>query len=366
MTDDLHKLKTVSVAGGEVTLRIPARWGVWPDEDRPDFWGCYEKEADGTETDTGTLWIGVEHLSWEGDTPPTPEDMDMRRMAQGMAADRLPDQPPMIESSIHDVGYGCLWRQIYDTEENGEGLRFSFSRFFLNQGPHIAIITMNLVLTHAQINDPVFVELRDIMEREIGAALLDPFRKDDEALAETVLGPLRLCNFGDRVKLTLPEAMSIDVDETPDASNPRWYCRLETDASHAGMFVEIRQMEMRDEDGDPVSLPPPMFQDILGRIVGERDSYDFIDMPDGLIVRGVEDNTDGLGETDEDGIPFRGFRNHVWHHMQVADGEVVVLTVILMLPLPEAGDRPYAALAAYMDGAVKRAAFPGFGGAEIF
>ncbi len=55
MPFNFHKLKTVSVANGEVTLSIPQRWDVWPQADREGYWGCYEKEIEGKDTDTGTL-----------------------------------------------------------------------------------------------------------------------------------------------------------------------------------------------------------------------------------------------------------------------------------------------------------------------
>ena len=67
MTYDFHKLKTVSFADGEVKLRIPRRWDVWPDETRAGYWGCYEEEVDGRDTDSGTLWVQVDHYDWDGD-----------------------------------------------------------------------------------------------------------------------------------------------------------------------------------------------------------------------------------------------------------------------------------------------------------
>lgn len=366
MGDDFHKLKTVSVANGEVTLRIPECWGVWPDGDRPGYWGCYEKDAAGNEPDTGTLWIQVEHFTWDGDGAPSSEDMDMKRLAEDTAKGAAASGPPLLESSISAVEEGYRWHRVYDTEEGGEDLRFCFSHFYLNRGPNMAVIAMNLVLAHAQMDDPEFVDLRKIMEREIGAAVLDPFRDDDEETVKGILGPLHRYNFDDWVKLVLPEAMSVDVDQESEPSNPRWYCRLQADRSHAGMFVECRTLEMKDEDGDPVLLPTEMYQAVLGNIIGEGGSDRYIPMPGGIIAHDIYDDADGAGERDAEGRPFRGFRNHVWRYMRFTEGKAQLLTVLLMLPLPEHGRQPFATLASYMHRAVRRTEFPGFAGPEQY
>lgn len=361
MSYDFHNLKTVSVANGEVTLRIPERWGVWPDEDRPGFWGCYEKEDDGTEPDTGTLWIQVDHFIWADDCAPSPRDMDMKREAEEAAARRkAASGEPLLESSVTPVEGGYRWHHVYDTEEGGEVLRFWFSHFYLNQGGHMAVIVMNLVLTHAQMDDPEFVELREIMAREIGAAYLDPFQKDDEEQVVNILGPLHRCNFNDWIKLILPEAMSIRVDERSEPSNPRWYCRLASGSSYAGMFVEARALEMQDKDGDPASLRPEMYQRVLENIIGEGGTDRYLPMPGGVIAYDTYDETDGAGEPDDNGVPFEGYRNHTWRYMQFTEGEAQLLTVLLMLPLLEHDRTPFSDLATYMHGAVRRAEFPGF------
>lgn len=364
MAYDFHKLKTVSVADGAVTLRIPARWGVWPDEDRPGFWGCYEKEDDGTEPDTGTLWIQVDHFTWDGDGAPSSEDMDMKRVAEDAAREKAASGPPLLESSILPVEGGYRWRRVYDTQEGGERLRFWFSHFYLNRGPHMAMIVMNLVLTHAQMDDPEFVELREIMEREIAAAFLDPFRIDEEDAAEETLGPLHRCNFDDWVKFSLPKAMSIHVDETSSSSSPRWYCRLESGSSYAGMFVECRTLQFKDEEGDPAVLAPEVYPQVLESIIGEGDDGRYAPLPDGVIACDVYDETDGVGEPDDDGEPFKGFRNHAWSYLHFMEGQARFLTVLLMLPLTEYGRQPFAALTTYMHRAVRRAEFPGFAQVE--
>jgi hypothetical protein len=361
MAYDFHKLKTISVAGGEVTLRIPQRWGVWPDEDRPGYWGCYEEEAEGRDTDTGTLWIQVDHFTWHGDRAPTPQDMDMKREAESAAArEEATSGAPLLESSISPVEDGYRWHRVYDTEEGGEALRFWFSHFFLNQGPHMAVIAMNLVLPHGQMDDPEFIELREIMEREIAAAFLDPFRHDDEAQIVDVLGPLRHCNFGDWVKLTLPEVTSIHVDETSDSARPRWYCRLDAGSSYAGMFVESRTLEFRDDDGEPVLVQPEMYPQILEGIIGPEGRDSYAALPDGIIARDAYDDTDGIGEPDDDGRPFQGFRSRVWSYLRVAEGRAQLLTVLLLLPLQEHTRSPFPELATYLSRAVRRAQFPGF------
>ena len=64
-----------------------------------------------------------------------------------------------------EVEDGLRWFRSYDVEEDGEPLRFWFSHFFLGRERHVAVISFNLVLTHAQMDDPEFVELREIIER---------------------------------------------------------------------------------------------------------------------------------------------------------------------------------------------------------
>ena len=192
MSFNFHKLKTVSVAGGAVTLRIPERWGVWPHEKDERRWGCFEKDADGNEPDTGTVWIGLYHMQvTHTGTRPDPHEVS-EFMARKAMEDKAEIGQPVLDSRIFSVDQGHCWFHVCDVEEEGEMLRFWWFQFFLARADHIAFISINLVLTHAQMDNPEFEDLRDIMCREIGAAFLDPFRRDEEDEAERTLGSLRV------------------------------------------------------------------------------------------------------------------------------------------------------------------------------
>ena len=239
MSYDFHKLKTVSFADGEVTLRIPRRWDIWPDETRAGYWGCYEEEVAGADTDSGTLWVQVDHFDWDGDDAPPSELCDMRKMAEKEARSLSPNHPPLLESVITPVDQGCRWYRVFDTVEDGEALRFWFSSYFLNHGRHTAIVVFNLVLTHAQMDEPEFVELREIMMRELDNVFLDPFRMVDLCDAQDAFDGLVRANFDDQLLMILPEAMtcSRNRDENDEEEEGVWYCRLEAGRSHVGMFV---------------------------------------------------------------------------------------------------------------------------------
>ncbi|MEK9673039.1 MAG: hypothetical protein VW268_11145 [Rhodospirillaceae bacterium] len=119
MADDFHDLKTISVAGGEVTLRIRRRWGVWPQEDKDGNWECYEKDEDGDASDTGTLWIQVDHFDFTGDGEPPASFTDMKQHAEAMSSREPPGHTSPIESAVFPVDHGYRWRRIYDLDEGG-------------------------------------------------------------------------------------------------------------------------------------------------------------------------------------------------------------------------------------------------------
>tara|TARA_B100000965_G_scaffold162791_1_gene135648 strand:+ start:1207 stop:2310 length:1104 start_codon:yes stop_codon:yes gene_type:complete len=361
MPFDFSDLKTVSLANGEVTLRIPRRWDVVPDEANEGRWGCYEEEAEGKDTDTGTLWVQVDHIVWEGDSPPPPVDTDMAEFARESAEEWRREGSGLLESDILEVEHGCCWRYVYDGEEDGESLRFWNFHFFLNQGGDVAFLALNLVLTHAQMDDPEFIELREIIEREIANAFMDPFKLDDQRKAEEILGPMRICNFADWVKISLPEAMEISFDEKAEQDQPRWYGLLETESSRAVMFVDCQKMELRDEDGELGEVRPEMYREVLEAFLDDSFEEGVCQgMPSGVVVVDTYENTEGIGETEENGRVFQGFRKRMWRYMVFGEGQAQLLTVLLIVPLPEWDRVPYVALRNYLDGSVRRAEFPGF------
>lgn len=367
---DFHKLKTVSVGNGAVTLRIPRRWGVWPQEEREGYWGCYEKEPDGHEPDTGTLWISIDSFV-SPDGKPLPDDFDFAAVVRDLVAGGDGGEVEPLEMELVPVEMGYLWTRVSDGEEEGEALRFWSYRYFLNFGPDMCMIGFNFVLTHAQMDDPEFVELREIVDGEVRAVWLDPFRRDEEKAFENVFGSLGLFNFADRIKLALPEALDCQQSEpVPDDPTANWYCRLDCGVSYASLIITTADMVFRDEeDGTPVSVAPTHYVDLLESCQDEqRGPRRFLRLPQGAFSAEVYNdpalaNTDRDGDGDEDG---RYLHNHLWQSLCFAEGEGRRLFVLLMVPLAEKDAPPYRALITYMDRAVRRARIPGFDEVEAY
>tara|TARA_R110002072_G_scaffold35250_2_gene104532 strand:- start:268 stop:1452 length:1185 start_codon:yes stop_codon:yes gene_type:complete len=392
MAYDFHKLKTVSVADGAVTLRIPERWDVVPHERDEGRWGCYEEEVEGEDTDTGTLWIGIQHFQYNCES--VGDQQDTRMMAEQFSQRREPNDPPYLENVVQPVDQGHRWFRMFDGEEDGDRLRFWFSHLFLKRGDHVAIAHFNFVLPHYRMDDPEFVELREIMEREIEAAFLDPFRKDEIEEIEQLFGPLQICNFDNQVKIELPEAMGCwphgGDDDPPDKC---WYCRLDIGTSHAGMFVYADDLNFAfEEDGPQMGEPSgeggdketqgaddeisrEILEHVFQKVVSEwtgvpEDIPRNIRMPWGIVhyeVTDDQDSGDVSDDTDADAADEnRPLRNHLWKllcHDGLRNRRVQVL---LMTAIADANKPPYAALAAYMQRAVRRAEFPGFPAPERY
>lgn len=349
MPFDFHKLKTVSLAEGEVTLSIPERWEVWPQADREGNWGCYEEEIEGEDRDTGTLWIQVDHFS----VPDDSELPDMKQMAEDMAA-RACLERDLIESSIVPVDQGCRWYRVFDTEENGEGLRFWFSHFFLNKGPETAIISFNFVLPLARIDEPEFVELQEIMLREISSAFLDPFRLDDEEIAEDIFGPLSIVNFANQVKMMLPDSMECTPQEGSGGHN-EWYCRLNAGDNYVAMLVMIDPLQVWVEDeSDAGPRTQDVYQGIISNWVSkEIGQLAIINMPQGVIAYDVVEDPATESEDQERG----DLKNYSCKYMHFSQGHGHSLTVLIMLPDALAAVQPFSSVLEYMDRAIRRAVF---------
>lgn len=354
MSFDFHKLKTISVANCEVTLCIPERWNFWPEADREGYWGCYEKEVEGKDTDTGTLWVQVDHFSFPGEGELPAEITDMKRTAEEMEAKSLREKN-LIESSITPVDQGYRWFRVFDTEEDGEGLRFWFSHFFLNKGHHTAIIAFNFVLPHARMDEPEFLELQGIMSREISSAFLDPFREFDEEKAEDVFGPLSRVSFDDKVKLVLPDSMGCSPQEGTRTSN-EWYCRLKAGDSYVAMFITIESLQVSfEENNDEPLLAMNLYEGIIQNWVSKKiGQLAVINMPQGVIAYDV---FEGLASEHDDG-DGRCFKNYSCRYMHFSEGRGQALTVIIMFPDDLSDVRPFSYLLEYMDRAIRRAEFP--------
>lgn len=354
MSYDFPILKTILVADGEVAVRVPRRWDAAPEKMREGYWACYETGG----ADTGSLWIQVDHFE-RGDQAEAGAGSVTREFVEQMAAATDRDSPP-IESTIEAVAGGFRWHRVYDAEEDGEPLRCWFSRYFLERGPNCAVIGFNFVLTRAQMDEPEFVELREIMDREVGGVFLDPFRVADEEEAEEVLGPLQRVNFDEQVKLVLPEAMECAANGGRDGETEnQWYCRLDAGSSHAGMFVMTDDVPFPAEDHADAL-------EILGAHIGETPARSG-DLPPeeprarrapcGAVFYQVMDDQVGESSGDPDNRPLL---NHIWTYVVPGDDRLRRLQVLLMIPVAEVDTPPFPQLVAYVNGAVRRAEFPGF------
>jgi hypothetical protein len=340
-------LKTFSCANGDVAIRIPANWTSRAHETDKNRWGCYEDD-----NDTGTLWIAVSQFRNGGPSGP-PADFNLDAVVDSLVKGATAKLPPLLESTLTPVRQGYHWRCIYDVEEDGEPLRFFFSHFYLAHGPNVAFIDFNLVLTHAQMDGPEFVELRDVMAREIRTAFLDPFGDIEDSDAEKSLGPLRLVSFNDEAAIRLPEAMGCWPDQEDEDVENRWYCRLETETSHAGMFVTKENFQLMEKEySTEIGVLDTSFGEILENFIGDQnESRQFTHLPAGVIAYDAYDDPGESG-------PESGYHNHLWRRLQITGGTAQILELLLMIPLLQKDDAPYPALIAYMNQAVLRATFP--------
>jgi hypothetical protein len=351
----MHDLKTFTCANGAVTIRIPEPWTGRAHERDKGRWGCYEDD-----NDTGTLWISVDH--YRGDAAKelpdflNPNFFNDEKTIDGIVEEAAAKLPPLLESKLTPVAQGYHWRCVYDVEEDGEPLRFFFSRFFLTSGPNFAIISFNLVLTHAQMNAPDFIAFRDIMDREIRIARLDPFGDIEVSDAAKIFSPFRLINFADQVKLILPEAMGCWPDDEDEEAEHQWYCRLETETSHAGMFVTMEEIAHFEDPGEvEISLLDEVYAEVLEKHINEQnESRRLVQMPGGVLAYDVYDDRGDPADDEDD----PGNHNHLWRYLQVDQGKTKILQILLIIPLTEKDDEPYPALAAYINRAVWRAEFP--------
>ncbi len=354
MLHDFQNLKTISVADGEVAIRVPQGWEVWPQEGQAGCWECYEAG----EADTGTLWIQVDHFHRD-DRQGTPAPSLSRDFVGALEAEANANSPPPLESSIVPVDGGYHWHRVFDVEENGEALRFWFSRFFFERGDHSAVISINFVLSHAQMDEPAFAQLPAVVDREIRRAFVDPFRSVDEAEAEEVFGPLLRADFDHQVRLVLPQAMgsSPHGGRAGDVQN-QWYCRFDTEASHAGMFILTEVYPFAEEDDaaalmlladDSTDPPTPP---------ADQEKVRVRRTPWGVVSYKMYDDEQEEAADEGDAPPLR---NHLWTYIRRDGNRSLRLRVLLMIPLSEIDASPFPQLVAHMDGAVRRAEFPGSG-----
>ena len=165
---DFHELQTIRCLDA-ITLRVPARWQCGPDRELTESWCCCREGEE-----SGTLWITLDRFRHPEGIDLT--DADVRQFVDGMVAMVLAETPgPTVESEITEIDGGYLWRRIFDGVEGGEELRYFRYKIFKWQGSEVAIADFNLVVVAADLGHPEFVDLANIMDREIRAAGVEPF-----------------------------------------------------------------------------------------------------------------------------------------------------------------------------------------------
>jgi len=345
MPYDLHILKTYECADA-VTLRVPARWNCGPHDTAEGMWGCYEDEEE-----TGTLWINVDYFS-PGESTPEPEIDELLQMIEGVRRSFERDYPDVIESSVIPAKGGGLFYRCHDNEEDGEALRNFHYQFFIVHGAMHCSIGFNLVLPHSVLDDPEIQELIAIIDREIRAARLEPFKREEREEAERTLGPLHRCNFGDIVRLTLPEVMSVSFHGGADGTEPQWYGSVDRDGIHAGCWIRADESYLLNKsDQSPTSVSEENYEQFFRNWLGDdAEKCSFERHPEGVIAREVYDDEDA-GESED------ALRKHVWQFMHFIDGETCLFAILLMYR-HDLRDHPlFKDLATFLDREIPRAEF---------
>jgi len=204
------------------------------------------------------------------------------------------------------------------------------------------------------MNEPEFLELQEIMLREISSAFLDPFVELDEDKAEDVFGPLSLANFDNQVKMVLPDCMACTPQEGRGAAS-EWYCRLNANDTYVAIFITIEPLQISfEEDRDEPLLAMDLYAGIIQNWASkEIGQLGIINMPEGVIAYDVLEDL-ASDNDDDDG---RDFKNYSCRYMHFSEGRGQALTVIIMLP-DDLGDvSPFSHILEYMDRAIRRAEF---------
>ncbi len=148
-----ERLKTIRPYGF-VTVRVPARWACGHD-DRNGMWGCWE---DGVES--GTLWVDFDTV---------PLDPNLKPKDALVQAAWKTGQFDLLSKDKGGPNERIM-RIVHDGEEDGEMLRFHKWHLFRFYPGTFLMIHFSLVILLQQVEEPAFVALGEIMEREIVAA----------------------------------------------------------------------------------------------------------------------------------------------------------------------------------------------------
>jgi len=345
MPYDLHILKTFECADA-VTLRVPARWTCGPHETAEGMWECYEEDEE-----TGTLWINVDYFS-PGEETPEPGIDELLQMIEGVRRSFERDYPDVIESSVIPAKGGGLFYRCHDNEEDGEPLRNFHYQFFIVHGAMHCSIGFNLVLPHSVLDDPEIRRLIEIVDREVRAARLEPFKREEREDAARALGSLQRCNFGNIVRLMLPETMNVSFHGGAEGTDPQWYGSMDLDDIHVGCWIRADESYLMSKaDQGPASVSEEDYEAFFRNWLGEdAEKCAFERLPEGMIAREVFDDSDA-GESEE------ALRKHVWQFMHFADDETCLFAVLLMYPYDKRDHPLFAELVTFLDREIPRAEF---------
>jgi len=168
MAYDFQHLQTIHCFDA-ITIRVPARWDCGPDWELRGSWCCCK---DGEES--GTLWITLDRFQGPGNADGA-SGFDLRGFVDAMVDDIMSENSdPTLENDIVDIEGGYLWKRIFDGVEEGENLRYFRYKFFKCRENEVAIADFNFVLLASDLGDPEFLDLIQIMDREIRAARVEP------------------------------------------------------------------------------------------------------------------------------------------------------------------------------------------------
>lgn len=319
MPYDFHILKTYECADA-VTLRVPARWNCGPHETAEGMWGCYENDEE-----TGTLWINVDYFMRKEPTEPM-GDFDLMASARDIKESMERDWPDMVESRLQREGDAVLWFRVVDSiDDDEEPIRRYVYHYFLEHRGNVCFIVFSLVLPNSILDDPEIQRLVEIVDREVRAARLEPFKREERQEAEQTFGTLQRWNFEDKFLMVLPKSLGVSTYGGEEAKENEWYGSFDRDGLHAGIFFYLTHLNIVDEeDGTEVPTSDPRLLEPLWNVIDERieefeserhlhdDTTRVFRVPNGALTYYIEDGT-----TPEDQDNW--MRNHIWKHVHVSE-----------------------------------------------
>lgn len=334
MTSDLHALKPFTCGDGDVSLRIPRRWIGVPHEKTEGRWGCYDDDSD-----AGTLWIDVvrHHIN-----SAVEEDiLSFATLPDAFMDDVVADSRELGHTVVTVPG-GRRTEGTKDFVEDGVDYRTFTTRFLLTCPAHIAFISFNYVLSLAQLRDPVFIEQKNIVDRAVKAAFLDPFKEPMLEAAFDRWGGLQYLDMDGGVRIVVPQEMDLIAgDDMEDDDSEIVIGRLGSDDSFNSVIFRLETFEsFAVSTGLPFDEVGSCIDKAVGDLVCKSDWHvDFRPLPFG-----------GIGREDTDEAT-------IWRRIHADETSTRVLHVSAFVAKPPGDVDDLHKLVAYLDGALYRAEF---------